>query len=277
MRNAAPGYACGSARNDIRCPHSSILSQNPEYGGLHSPATTRPPCIPYLRELAGSRSHEPPCSSWGTQRTRRPTDVGDAEFVIADPDSPFLIVFTPVRIVGEPACREHIAFRWGRRASLRTCRWRPVISATLSIDVRESRGSASGRSRCDGQEEFSPAAAGSSGAAAPVEPDLFVIPFVPGVLPRAWEDVGRLLLTVEVLSPPTLRTDRGDKRDLYQRKGVPEYCIVDVDGRRVERWRPNDTASETLTSTLERQPDRFTEPLTIDLPQYFARVVGESK
>ena len=46
------------------------------------------------------------------------TEVGAEEFVIADPDSPFLIVFTPVHITGEPACREHIAFRWGRPSEL---------------------------------------------------------------------------------------------------------------------------------------------------------------
>jgi mutator protein MutT len=46
------------------------------------------------------------------------TAVGDAEFVVADPDSPFLIVFAPVRILGEPNCREHLAFRWGRPSEL---------------------------------------------------------------------------------------------------------------------------------------------------------------
>ena len=46
------------------------------------------------------------------------TEVGDEELVIADPDSPFLIVFTPVRIVGEPTCHEHIALRWERPSEL---------------------------------------------------------------------------------------------------------------------------------------------------------------
>jgi len=45
-------------------------------------------------------------------------EVGDEEFAIADPDSPFLIVFTPVRIIGEPTCREHIAFHWGSPSEL---------------------------------------------------------------------------------------------------------------------------------------------------------------
>jgi Uma2 family endonuclease len=110
-----------------------------------------------------------------------------------------------------------------------------------------------------------------------VEPDLFVVPLVEGVPPHAWEDVGRLLLAVEVLSPSTLRTDRGKKRELYQRKGVPEYWIVDVQNRSVDRWRPNDSSPETVAETLEWQPDRFTEPLAIDLPDYFARVLGEPR
>ena len=110
-----------------------------------------------------------------------------------------------------------------------------------------------------------------------VEPDLFAIPLTSGPLPRAWEEVGRLLLTVEVLSSSTLRTDRRDKRELYQRKGVPEYWIVDVEGQRVERWRPNDALPETLTDALAWQPDPFAQALVIDLPKYFERVLGESR
>ena len=110
-----------------------------------------------------------------------------------------------------------------------------------------------------------------------VEPDLFVVPLVDGKAPAAWEEVGRLLLTVEVLSPSTLRTDRSDKRELYQRKGVPEYWIIDVDARRVERWTPNVTSPETLTGALAWQPDRHTQPLVIDLPAYFGRVLGPSR
>ena len=107
-----------------------------------------------------------------------------------------------------------------------------------------------------------------------VEPDLFVVPLVGGSPPRAWEDVGRLLLTVEVLSPSTRRTDRGEKRDLYKRKAVPQYWIVDADARTVERWLPNDSAPETFVETLEWQPDAAVVPLVIDLPGYFDRVHG---
>jgi mutator protein MutT len=45
-------------------------------------------------------------------------EVGDEELAIADPGSAFLIIFIPVRIIGEPVCREHIAFRWGSPSEL---------------------------------------------------------------------------------------------------------------------------------------------------------------
>ena len=79
-----------------------------------------------------------------------------------------------------------------------------------------------------------------------------------------------------MLSPSTLRTDRGDKRELYQRKGVPEYWIIDIGARRVERWRPNDVSPEMVTGALAWRPDRSTDALVIDLPEYFGRVLGES-
>lgn len=40
------------------------------------------------------------------------TAVGDALFSASDPDSPFLIVFVPVEILGEPVCIEHAAIAW---------------------------------------------------------------------------------------------------------------------------------------------------------------------
>jgi Uma2 family endonuclease len=108
-----------------------------------------------------------------------------------------------------------------------------------------------------------------------VEPDLFVVPLVRGKRPRAWEDVRALLLVVEVLSPSTARPDRLTKRRLYQRQGVPEYWIVDVDARVIERWRATDNVGMVLTDRLVWQPDLATPPLTIDLAEYFGDVAGE--
>lgn len=39
-------------------------------------------------------------------------EVGEAKLAIQDLGSPYVIVFTPVSIVGEPACHEHIDLIW---------------------------------------------------------------------------------------------------------------------------------------------------------------------
>ena len=105
-----------------------------------------------------------------------------------------------------------------------------------------------------------------------VEPDLFVVPLVAGRAPRSWAEAGRLLLAVEILSPSTARLDRQVKRRLYQRQGVPEYWIVDVDARLVERWRPADDRPEILAERLTWQPDVAHPALEIDLDAYFAHL-----
>ena len=48
--------------------------------------------------------------------------------------------------------------------------------------------------------------------------------------------VGSPTLVVEILSPGTAATDRGTKRDLYARYGVPHYWIVDFDNRVLESY-----------------------------------------
>ena len=106
-----------------------------------------------------------------------------------------------------------------------------------------------------------------------VQPDLFVVPLVNDAPVRAWTDVGRLLLAVEVLSPSTEHTDRGRKRRVYKEKGVPEYWVVDTDARTVERYQPDDSV-EILTESLEWRPDHEVPALVIDLPACFDRVHG---
>jgi len=107
-----------------------------------------------------------------------------------------------------------------------------------------------------------------------VQPDLFVVPLVNGAPMRAWTGVGRLLLAVEVLSPSTEHTDRGRKRILYKEKGVPEYWIVDIEARAIERRRPDDSPVEVLTESIEWTPEPDVPVLVIDLPGYFDRVHG---
>lgn len=84
--------------------------------------------------------------------------------------------------------------------------------------------------------------------------------------------VRRLILAIEVLSPSSAGHDRVKKRPAYQRN-VPEYWIVDLDARLIERWRPADVRPEILTHSLEWLPPGATEPLHIDLASYFAKVL----
>lgn len=107
-----------------------------------------------------------------------------------------------------------------------------------------------------------------------VQPDLFVMPLGSGPLPRTWKEIGRLLLAVEVLSPSSARADRRVKRRLYQRQSVPEYWIIDVNARVIERWRPGDERPEILSERLAWQPDPNVAPLEVDLEVYFGKVCG---
>ncbi len=106
-----------------------------------------------------------------------------------------------------------------------------------------------------------------------VQPDLFVAPLLDGRRPRSWKEIRTLLLAVEVLSPTTARADRQVKRRRYQRHGVPEYWIVDLEARLVERWRPADERSEILAEGMEWRPVPQAPLLMIDLAQLFAEIL----
>ena len=108
-----------------------------------------------------------------------------------------------------------------------------------------------------------------------VQPDVFVVPLDGGRRPKRWVDIRGLLLAVEVLSPSTARADRTTKRRRYQRAGVPEYWVVDLDARLVERWRPADQRPEVLTDRLAWQPDPSVPPFELDLPRFFAQALAE--
>jgi Uma2 family endonuclease len=108
-----------------------------------------------------------------------------------------------------------------------------------------------------------------------VEPDLFVVPPIDGKPPRSWQEVGRLLLVIEILSPSTARVDRTVKRRRYQREGIPEYWIVDGDARVVERWRPEDDRPEIISEMLEWRPDPDLPALRIELQGLFAAALGD--
>ncbi len=111
-----------------------------------------------------------------------------------------------------------------------------------------------------------------------VQPDLFVAPLIEGRRPRSWKEIRPLLLAVEVLAPSTARADRQIKRRRYQRHGVAEYWIVDLEARLVECWTPADerpadphraagvatvrrgsTARDRPAPTVPRSPGRLSQ------------------
>jgi Uma2 family endonuclease len=105
-----------------------------------------------------------------------------------------------------------------------------------------------------------------------VEPDLFVIPR-PASAEVHWRDVGRPVLIIEILSSSTAARDRGIKRRLYQQSGIPEYWIVDLDSRLIERWRPDDERPEILRDSLVWLPPWSSQGFQLDLPAFFAEVL----
>jgi Uma2 family endonuclease len=98
------------------------------------------------------------------------------------------------------------------------------------------------------------------------QPDVFVLPGLGPI--KRWEDAPLPLLVIEALSPSTARYDRGLKRRFYQRAGVPEYWIVDIDGGVVERWRPGDDRPEVIDGELTWAPSQIV-PLVIDVAALF--------
>ena len=106
-----------------------------------------------------------------------------------------------------------------------------------------------------------------------VQPDVFVVPPLDGRRPREFEEVKRLLLAAEVLSPSTARADRVVKRAMFRDEGVAEFWIVDLDARTFERSTPADSHVEVLDARLEWRPEGASTPLVIDVSRYFAEVL----
>ena len=105
------------------------------------------------------------------------------------------------------------------------------------------------------------------------QPDIYILPGPRRPAPDRWEDLDLPILVVEILSPSTAWNDRQVKRRTFQRLGIPEYWIVDLDARLIERWKPTDSRPEILTEVLEWHPQEG-KPLTIDLPGFFDGILG---
>jgi Uma2 family endonuclease len=110
------------------------------------------------------------------------------------------------------------------------------------------------------------------------QPDVFVVPAGAAASLDGefhWSDVSALLLAIEVISPSSVRTDRVEKREYYLEAGVPDYLIVDVEARIVERWSPERDTPAVLRDHLVWHPAGASQPLTVSLPEFFDRIVGK--
>ncbi len=83
-----------------------------------------------------------------------------------------------------------------------------------------------------------------------VQPDLFVVAVTKDKIIEDWSDFGIPFVAIEVLSPSTASRDRGVKRMIYQKAGVAEYWIVDLDAKLIERWTPDDERPEICIEVL---------------------------
>jgi Uma2 family endonuclease len=69
-----------------------------------------------------------------------------------------------------------------------------------------------------------------------------------------------------------VQIDRVTKREFFQRVGVPDYWVVDIDARVIEWWRTDDIVPAALREQLEWSPTGSTTPMRLDLPGFFAKV-----
>jgi Uma2 family endonuclease len=97
-----------------------------------------------------------------------------------------------------------------------------------------------------------------------VQPDIFVVR--PEDAPVAtWNDVSRLLLAIEILSPSTARQDRFTKRRLYQEIGADEYWLVDADGGAFEIWTAEAQFPRVESGTVTWAAPDASSPLVVDV------------
>ena len=69
-----------------------------------------------------------------------------------------------------------------------------------------------------------------------VQPDLIVVRAAKKRIITPKKIRGTPDLVVEILSESTGAVDRGLKKELYQKAGVPEYWVVDVEDHKVEQY-----------------------------------------
>ncbi len=101
-----------------------------------------------------------------------------------------------------------------------------------------------------------------------VQPDCFVVD-LEQARTLEWEQMQRLLVAVEVLSPSSLTADRFNKRVLYQRQQIGTYWVIDADVGTVETWTPDATFPLFASERLDWYPDGASVPFSMTLAELF--------
>ncbi len=77
-----------------------------------------------------------------------------------------------------------------------------------------------------------------------VQPDLIFVSTAKQAIIREDGIFGVPDLLVEIISPSSIKTDRGKKFKLYERMGVAEYWIVDINNRSIEVYQRQESGYE---------------------------------
>mgnify|MGYP000738569074 CR=1 FL=1 len=80
-------------------------------------------------------------------------------------------------------------------------------------------------------------------------------------------------LIIKILSPGSLRYDRGEKKDIYERFAVKEYWIVDPNNRAVEIYmmRENAFATHGIFEAGEKASSALLAGFEIEINEFFKK------
>lgn len=85
-----------------------------------------------------------------------------------------------------------------------------------------------------------------------VQPDLMFVSSAKQAIIQEEGIFGVPDLVVEIISPSSIKTDRGKKIKLYERMQVAEYWIVDVNNRSVEVYQRQESGYELMSFAAEK-------------------------
>jgi Uma2 family endonuclease len=104
-----------------------------------------------------------------------------------------------------------------------------------------------------------------------VQPDILYISAAKLGIAQRWVE-GAPDLLVEVLSPGTVRRDRGEKLALYAESGIREYWIVDPVERQIEFLVNEDGRFVVVLSEGEEYRSRVLPEIHLNLPVFWREV-----